>query len=50
MGWKPEVLHILRRFLSTYVYYIIHDCVGLGASPAGFVLVGPRFRRFNEIH
>ena len=25
LGWQPEVLRILRRFLSTYVYYIIHD-------------------------
>ena len=23
--WQPEVLRILCRFLSTYVYYIIHD-------------------------
>ena len=24
LRWQPEVLRILRRFLSTYVYYIIH--------------------------
>ena len=25
LDWQPEVLRLLRRFLSTYVYYIIHD-------------------------
>ena len=32
LGWQPEVLRILRRFLFTYVYYIIHDVIYSGQS------------------
>ena len=37
LGSQPEVLHILRCFLSTYVYYIIHGFTYAGNSTVKLV-------------